>query len=182
VARSAISKWMRDHDLLLQESLSLLPSMRRLRPLRARYYSGALRACGTDLEICQHVILKFPQRLSIGSNVTINRGTFITARAEITIGDNVLFGPYVVLNSGDHDHSDSATPMARQGHTLAPITIADDVWIGAHALILKGAVIGRGAIVAGGAVVTGEVEPYTIVAGVPARVIKTRAPLSHVAA
>jgi acetyltransferase-like isoleucine patch superfamily enzyme len=176
-----ISKWMREHDLLFQESLSLLPSMRRLRPLRARYYTSALRACGTDLEVCQHVILKFPERLSIGSNVSINRGTFITARAQITIGDNVLLGPYVVLNSGDHEYRDSAMPMSRQGHTLAPISIADDVWIGAHAVILKGAVIGRGAIVGAGAVVTGEVEPYTVVAGVPARVIKARPPLSRVA-
>ena len=167
--------WLGKHDVALQETLSILPSWPLFERCRAVYYRRALRTCGPELDVGQHVIVKFPSRLSVGRNVFINRGVSITARADITIGDNVSIGPFAIINSGDHRYQDSVTPIRRQGHELRPIVIHEDVWIGAHAVILKGAVLGRGCVVGAGAVVTGEVPPNQVVAGVPARPINERA-------
>ena len=128
-----------------------------------------LANCGEDLWVSQHAILKFPQNLSVGSKVFINRGAFIVARAEITIGDYTGIGPYAMINSGSHGYRDASALYRSQDHENAPITIGRDVWIGAHAAILKGAVLGDGCIVSAGAVVSGTVAPYAIVGGVPAR-------------
>ena len=171
---SMVGRWVRAHDLSLQEVLGVLPSGRRFRRLRESYYRRVLRACRSNLDVSQNVIVTFPQRLAVGSNVFINRGTFVTAHAHITIGDNALIGPYVIINSGDHLFGDRATPIRDQGHTARPIVIHSDVWIGAHAVILKGTVLGEGSVVAAGAVVRDDVPPYTVVAGVPARPIKAR--------
>jgi acetyltransferase-like isoleucine patch superfamily enzyme len=99
---------------------------------------------------------------------------FITARAPITIGDNTIIGPYAIINSGDHRFADTATPIRRQGHALRPIVIGRDVWIGGHAVILKGIELGDGCVVGANAVVTHDVAPYTVVVGVPARPLSTR--------
>lgn len=88
----------------------------------------------------------------------------------ITIGDGVMIGPKVSLITGGHP-----LPLAerREHLSFAPITIEDDVWIGTAAVITQGVTIGAGAVVAAGAVVTHDVPAGTMVAGVPARVIKT---------
>jgi acetyltransferase-like isoleucine patch superfamily enzyme len=120
------------------------------------------------------VLLEFPSRLRLGSNVFVNRGTIITARAPITIGDDALIGPYVIINSGNHGHALRSVPMNQQDHDSSPIVIERDVWIGAHAAILKGVTLGEGCVVGARAVVTHDVEPYTVVAGVPATPVKER--------
>ena len=170
-----VRRWIRAHDVELQEAMSLLPSFGVVGRMRAAYYARVLNACGPNFDVSQHVILKFPQRLSVGANVFINRGTFIAARADISIGDNTLIGPYVIINSGDHLYGDSALRIRDQGHNLQPIVIHEDVWIGAHAVILKGTVLGQGCVVAAGAVVTKDVPAHTMVAGVPARSVNQRA-------
>jgi acetyltransferase-like isoleucine patch superfamily enzyme len=73
-----------------------------------------------------------------------------------------------------HGFSDVDKPMSHQGYTNAPIVIEDDVWVGFQAVILPGVTIGHGSIVGAGAVVTKDVEPYTVVVGIPARPLKRR--------
>ena len=92
---------------------------------------------------------------------------------EIYIGKHVMIGPKTIIWARDHG-MEPGKPMKHQGYTSAPVVIKDDVWIGARVTILKGVTIGEGAVVAAGAVVTKDVPPYTIVAGVPAKVIKYR--------
>lgn len=80
----------------------------------------------------------------------------------------------VSIRDTDHNHNDLNVAMINQGITTSPVIVGDDVWIGYGATILKGVEIGNGAIIAAGAVVTSNVAPYTIVGGVPAKIIKTR--------
>ena len=92
---------------------------------------------------------------------------------EITFGDNVLIGPKVIIWGRDHGYKKDQL-INKQPYTRESIKIGNDVWIGACAIVLKGITIGDGAIVAAGSVVTKDVEPYTIVAGNPAKMIKRR--------
>ena len=106
--------------------------------------------------------------LRIGDNVFINGGTSICAQKSVTIGDNCLIGNYTLIMDTDfHAVGDHAQwPDAR------PVVIEEDVWLAVRVTVLKGVTIGRGAVVAAGAVVTKDVEPYTLVGGVPARLIR----------
>ena len=157
-----------------QELLAFLPSWRLVRRSHRAFLRRRLRSCGSDLVVSHGVIFEFPERIDLGDRVFVNRGTLITAHTDIHIGDDVLIGPYVVINSGDHDYSDLTQPIASQGHATGPIDIGNDVWLGAHCVILRGVKVGDGAVVAAGAVVIDDVPPRTLVAGVPAVPKKSR--------
>ena len=114
----------------------------------------------------------------IGDRTNINRCASIDARGAVTIGCDVLVGPYAQLIAYQHAFSSLERPINIQGLVAGPITIEDDVWIGAGAIILANVTIGSGSIVGAGAVVTRSCPPYSILAGVPARVIGRRDGLS----
>jgi acetyltransferase-like isoleucine patch superfamily enzyme len=152
----------------MQELLASLPSWQLVRRSRRIFLRRRLRKCGSDLVVSQGVIFEFPERIDLGDRVFVNRGALITARRDIQIGDDVLIGPYVVINSGDHNYADPTQPIGSQGHRAGPITIGNDVWLGAHCVILRDVTVGDGAVVAAGAVVINDVPPRTLVAGVPA--------------
>jgi acetyltransferase-like isoleucine patch superfamily enzyme len=141
---------------------------------RADWHRAALGKLGRAPAFSPHVVISNPRNVVIGDTVAINYFTMIVAFAKITIGNDVLIGPYVLIHSGNHRFTDPEVSIREQGHERAPIDIEDDVWIGGHAVILAGTRIGYGAIVAAGAVVTKDVEPYAIVAGVPAKKIGNR--------
>ena len=105
---------------------------------------------------------------TVGKRVFINSGCRFQDQGGITIGDDVLLGHNVVLATLNHD-----PVVARRASMLpAPIVIGDKVWIGANATVLPGVTIGKGAIVAAGAVVHRDVPPFTVVGGVPARILR----------
>jgi acetyltransferase-like isoleucine patch superfamily enzyme len=86
-----------------------------------------------------------------------------------------MCGPEVAIGMGEHRFDVAGTPVIFSGHPdVAETVIEDDVWIGARALVRSGVRVGRGSIIAMGAVVVKDVEPYSIIAGVPARKIKDR--------
>jgi lipopolysaccharide O-acetyltransferase len=111
----------------------------------------------------------------IGDNVQINDRCHIAALNSILISSNVLIASNVYIT--DHDHGDfsevslSLPPSARESVT-SPVIIEENVWIGQNAVILKGVTVGRGSIVAAGCVVTKNVPPYSLVVGVPGKIIK----------
>lgn len=107
-------------------------------------------------------------RLKVGNNSRIN-GAHLSVRKEIIIGNNVRISPYVLMM--DTDHHNIYDHFEGQAKTES-IIIEDDVWIASKATILKGVRIGEGSVIAAGAVVTKDVPPYTVAAGVPARIIK----------
>ncbi|KAI3433795.1 hypothetical protein D9Q98_003600 [Chlorella vulgaris] len=114
----------------------------------------------------------FGYNIHLGSNFYCNFNCVFLDCGPIRIGDRVLLGPAVQLYPVGHD----IDPAARSGvHGLEhakPIVIGDDVWIGGGAIVMQGITIGTGSTVAAGAVVTKDVEPYTVVAGSPARLIR----------
>ena len=111
----------------------------------------------------------FGQHIHVGDNFHADYNCTMLDLAEIRIGNNCLIGPDVGIYTAGHR-------LEPEGRTLdvygMPITIGNDVWIGGHSTILPGVTIGDGAVIGAGAVVTHDVKPYTIVGGVPAKLIK----------
>ena len=90
----------------------------------------------------------------------------------MTIGDRVYLSPAVHVYSSNHVFEDPEVSFVEQGLTAQGVVIEDDCWIGAVAVILDGVTIGERSVVAAGAVVTRDVPPHSLVAGVPARVVR----------
>jgi acetyltransferase-like isoleucine patch superfamily enzyme len=111
--------------------------------------------------------------IKIGRDSLIGEFNVLRGQGGITIGDRVYTSPLVQLLAVNHVFSDPTRPFVEQGITAEGIVVEDDVWIGAGAIVTDGVRIGAGAVVAAGAVVVEDVAPHTIVAGVPARVVKT---------
>ncbi len=110
------------------------------------------------------------QHLTIGSNSYIGVKAFFDLAAPITIGENVVLGPDVMLITGHHE---IGRPDKRLGELIPqPITIGKGVWIGARSTILPGVTIGSGAVVGAGAVVTRNILPNTLALGIPAKPVK----------
>lgn len=119
----------------------------------------------------------FPSEISrdlvLGAYAFINRWAWICSK--VKIGNYSMLGPGVIIAGSDHIYDTPGMPMYFSGRPEQQITvIGDDVWIGARVCILAGVKIGNGSIVAMGSVVTKDVEPYTIVAGAPAKFLRTR--------
>ncbi len=111
--------------------------------------------------------------IRIGRDSLIGELNVLRGQGGITIGDRVYTAPQVQLLAVNHIYDDPSRPMVEQGITCEGIVVEDDVWIGAGAIITDGVRVGKGSVVAAGAVVTQDVPPYTVVGGVPARVLKT---------
>jgi acetyltransferase-like isoleucine patch superfamily enzyme len=113
--------------------------------------------------------------IEIGNNCSINPYSIIYGHGKgVKIGDNVLIAGHCMIIPANHIFENTSIPIKNQGLTSKGIIIEDDVWLGGGCKILDGVVIGKGAVIAAGSVVTKSVKENTIVAGVPARVIKTR--------
>lgn len=117
--------------------------------------------------------------LTVGAGTAIGAYCWIGASGHVSIGCDVLLGPRVVIVPENHVFADSSRPIKEQGVERSDVVIEDDCWIGCNVTILAGVTIGRGSIVAAGAVVNRDVAPFSIVGGVPARVLSRREPEVH---
>lgn len=122
--------------------------------------TGALRQLGKGIRI--------------GSNCSIGAFSYLGGSGGLTIGDNVLGGQRISFHPENHIFQDAAVPIARQGTTRKGITVEDDCWLGSGAIFLDGVIVGRGSVVGAGSVVTSDVEPFSVVGGVPAKKLATR--------
>ncbi|HBO25798.1 MULTISPECIES: acyltransferase [Culturomica] len=95
-----------------------------------------------------------------------------TVIGPVTIGNQVNLAQNIVISGLNHNYRDITQPISKQGVTTIPVTIEDDVWIGANAVILAGITIGKHAVVAAGSVVTCNVPPYSVCAGNPGRIVR----------
>ena len=111
--------------------------------------------------------------IKIGSDSLIGEYSVIRGQGGVQIGDRVYTSPFTQIIAVNHVFDDRERPFTQQGITAEGIIIEDDVWLGAGAIITDGVRVGQGAVVAAGAVVTKDVLPHTVVAGVPAKTIKT---------
>lgn len=109
------------------------------------------------------------KRLQIGDYTSIGRGSYLDARGGIKIGDSVSISPGVQIITGHHDMND-----IKFKYISSKVIIEDYVWIGTNAIILPGVKLGKGSVVGAGAVVTKNVDPFTVVGGVPAKPLKKR--------
>ena len=110
--------------------------------------------------------------IRIGRDSLISEYTVVRGQGGVTIGDRVYTSPMTQIVAVDHVFDDPERPFVEQGISAQGIVIEDDVWLGAAAVITDGVRVGRGAVVAAGAVVTADVPAHTVVAGVPARVVR----------
>jgi acetyltransferase-like isoleucine patch superfamily enzyme len=130
------------------------------RPLPGLYIGSDVRIFDTE-------------NLVIGRNVSLHCWSFISAQGGLTIGDDVAIGHGCSILTTEHGFDDPAVAIKWQPITRHPVTIGDDVWIGANVTILAGVTIGPRSIIAAGAVVTRSFpEGHVIIGGVPAREIR----------
>lgn len=138
---------------------------------------GAIRKLashGGGANIDSTASLKDPELISLGKNVRIGPGCCIWPwPAKVIMKDHVLLGPHVKIFASNH--GTAKDKLIRDQEFMAKdIVIESDVWIGAGAIILAGVTLGQGTVVAAGAVVTKDTPPYSVVAGIPAKVVSRR--------
>jgi len=166
-------------DILIK--MSLLPSY-LWDKLWAPIWKRRMRHCGRGVYLRpMSSDIKGLENLSVGDGTSIPKGsTFYCTEAPLTIGKKVIFGPNPTIITGDHrtdiigKYIIDVTVSEKLPENDAPVVIEDDVWCGANVTILKGVTIGRGSVVAAGAVVTQSFPPYSIIGGVPAKLLKRR--------
>ncbi|MGN0090944.1 MAG: acyltransferase [Alloprevotella sp.] len=148
----------------------------------APVWKRAMRHCGRGVYLRpMSSDIKGICNLSVGDGTSIPKGaTFYCTDAPLTIGRKVIFGPRPTIVTGDHrtdligKYIIDVTTEEKLPENDQPVVIEDDVWCGANVTILKGVTIGRGSIVAAGAVVTQSFPPYSVIGGVPAKLLKMR--------
>lgn len=127
-------------------------------------------------EISEYVIIKtFDNPVIVGRYSQVGPFTVIYGGSGVIIGDNVMIAPHCMIVGGNHDFKQLDKPIRFAGNiSKGPIIIEDNVWIGANCTIADGVRVGKDAVVAANSFVNRDVEPYSIVGGVPAKIIGRR--------
>lgn len=115
-------------------------------------------------------------QIIIGDNVGFNYNVMLNADCGglIKLGDNISIGPYTVIRASNHNYTDINIPIQKQGHIPGIVEINNNVWIGAHVVILPNVKIGHSSIIGAGSIVTKDIPPLSIAVGNPAKIIKSR--------
>lgn len=138
----------------------------KLRTIFWRYFFGSLKK---NSQVLGRIKVYSPQNVYIGENTSINDSVILNARTRLCVGNYCHISPGVIINTGGLDIS---VNYKKRPHIEAEVHIKDGVWLCSGVIINPGVTIGEGAVVASGAVVNHDVEPFTLVGGVPARVIR----------
>lgn len=139
------------------------------RHIRKWFYQLLGVKIGKNAGICRRTEVLYPKGLKIANNVAVGWYAELDARGGITIDHDTNISSHVIMITGSHDIDDKDFTA-----DFKPIHIGHHCWLGTGAMILQGVTVGDGAVVAAGAVVTKDVPPYTVVGGVPAKVIRNR--------
>jgi acetyltransferase-like isoleucine patch superfamily enzyme len=116
--------------------------------------------------------------IRMGHNSAADAYSFIGGGGPVLIGNNVIMGEHVSFHPVNHKFDQIDIPIRDQGTSRKGIIIEDDVWVGANATFLDGAHVGRGSVIGAGSIVRGEIPPYSVAVGTPAKVIRSRVPQS----
>lgn len=128
---------------------------------------------GKNSKFRDHNIFADGRNIKIGDNFISGRYNYYGG-GPISIGNNVLMANFIIIETTVHDVEDLSKPIREQSAHQLTVEIDDDVWVCNRVTILPGVKIGRGSVLASGSVITKNVAPYSVVAGVPARIIKKR--------
>jgi len=123
---------------------------------------------------CTGIIAQKGTGITIGNRTGIGARAFIAGQGGVIIGDDVITGPNIQIFSENHNFDDASLTIKEQGVTRQPTVIGNNCWLGGGITILAGVTVGDGCVIAAGSVVTKSVPPNSIVAGIPAKVIKIR--------
>lgn len=145
------------------------------------YYKKKMLHCGEKIFFSPADSVFTYESMHVGNHVSIGyHADFVATRSKIIIGDHVVFGPHVSIRGGDHRFDipgrfiDSIKDDDKLPENDADVVFEGDNWIGMNVTILKGVTIGFGSVVAAGSVVNKSIPRYSIVGGVPAKVLKMR--------
>jgi len=142
--------------------------------------SRGVISLGARTDLDRGVILRaYGGSIKIGEDCTVNPYSIIYGYGGVVIGNGVLIAAHTVIVPSNHIFSDIEKTIRQQGTSGVGIVIEDDVWIGAGVKVLDGVTVAKGTVVAAGSVVTKSTEPYSVVAGVPAKKISTRLQPPH---
>jgi acetyltransferase-like isoleucine patch superfamily enzyme len=154
---------------LLTAAVGVIPAI--VDRVRERKLKSELAFCGEGVSIRQPTVIEVPQNVRIGDHVSIASFVHMWGNGGITIGDRTMIASHVAITSATHDPD---SPEMSRTLLSERVDIGSDVWIGSHAVIFPGVAIGSHAVVAAGAVVREDVASNTVVAGAPARPIRSK--------
>jgi maltose O-acetyltransferase len=140
--------------------------------IRYLFFKMIFKNLGGFSYIAPGVTMQRSFGIRAGKRMAVNRGSILDGKGSLTIGDDVLIGPNVVITSSQHSCEKTDVPMIMQTEIKKSVVIGNDVWIGANVVILPGVHIGDRVIIGAGSVVTHDIKSHSIAVGVPARVIK----------
>ncbi len=167
------------YTMLMSKRFATWGAGSRIEPM-AKLISPHLVQVHNNVYICEHVWLNAKDYLCNGKpTLTIGDGTYIgrfvqiNAWQDVTIENNVLIADRVLISDADHNYKDPSVPIISQGDAFkGRVWLSSGCWIGIGAVILPGVRVGVNSVVAANAVVTQDVPDYTVVGGIPAKVIK----------
>ncbi len=176
---SVYKKYIRYDLIAILEFFSylvfLLPRLRGFNYIKALYLKVCFGAeIGVRPVFYPGVWIFTGKKLTVGDDVDFAKGVLLTTGGGLTIGDRVLIGYNTHILTSNHVIPKNYQQIFSAGHNKKSVEIKDDVWIGANCVILPGVVIGEGAVIAAGSVVTRNVESFSIVGGIPAKLIRNR--------
>lgn len=142
--------------------------------VRGFFYKHKFKHYGSGAFFKEDTKIFFPQNISIGERTGVNTDCWINASGGLKIGCDVNIGPHTIIHTANHVFSDPEKPIMSQGHTMKPVHIEDDVWIGAGVIILPGVTVGHGSVIGAGSIVTKDIAACSVAVGNPARVKRRR--------
>ena len=173
--RYSPSEFIKNSWSLFCTKLFFRPARLVRRPVYIRGKSGMTFGPGfTTGYRCRFEMMGQGKTLHIGSNCKIGDSVHITASESVTIGDDCLFASHIFISDTNHGNlqDDPMTPPDSRELTAQSVSIGNRVWLGEGVAVLPGAKIGDGCIIGAHAVVKGEIPPYTIAVGSPAKPVK----------
>ncbi|MFH1843166.1 MAG: acyltransferase [bacterium] len=162
--------------VFVMKATSWLPDFVPCMRLRGTLLRPIFQACGRNFQICSHAVILAPHRVTIGDDVYIAYGSWVQGSGSVTLGDQVMLGPYSILASSNHSQLDGSYRFGPP--RTAPIVLERGSWTGSHVTVTAGVTVGSGAACAANSAVTKDVPAMAVVGGVPAKRLDRRQSIS----
>lgn len=172
--KAAVKNFMVSTYELISSIVFALPRHKIFNLIKSNYMRIQGAKIGKKVTFYPGIKINPCMNIKLGDYVDLAWGVIITTGGGVEIGDRTLVGYRTLISSANHTIPDNKGKIFYAGHTPKKVIIENDVWIGGNCVITAGVRVGEGAVIAAGSVVTKDVEAFTIVGGVPAKLIKER--------